>query len=346
MKDEFYGPLFIVGLPRSGKKLLRDLLNENPIIGIPIMETSFIPYMIDLFGRPPRFDDEYEFDHFYKEFTQSDFYWFFARVGRVLSKEDLGSGVEKTSWRSIFEFILKSYAPEGRSENFIWGEKTPAYLLHMPLLKELYPEARFLHVIRDPRDHSHSCKKVFGKSLLRAAEVWREEVNAARVDSLQLGADYMEVFYESLLIDPEKVLSNVCEFLGCAFVPSMTRLTRAPEGFGDTGGQVRIVSDNRNKYLTQLTPSQVMRIEEIVCPVATATGYELENDVEFKPVEPNMLKMLTLYDGWASLKFTVFQYGLRQGFRMFFRWHTRGSWVALHFKSIRNILGFSIRGQS
>lgn len=340
-EDEFAGPLFVVGMPRSGTKLLRELLNQNPKIGIPIMESGFIPYMVDRFGNPPKFDDEHEFHRFYEEFTQTNFFWHFKRIGRILSKEDLDKAVDKTSWRSIFKFILRFYAPDGRAEDFIWGDKSPHYLNYMPLLKEMYPEARFIHIIRDPRDYCLSNKKVWGKSIYRAAESWRERLESARADSHQLGTDHMEVFYESLLEDPRKVLSHICEFLGCEFIPSMTRLTKPSENLGDAKGQVGILRDNQKKYLTQLSPSQIRRIEEIVYPVAKAIGYEFENNVEFRPLRPLELKMLTLYDGWASLKFRVNQYGPRQGLHLIWYWHSRSSWVTPHLKSIRNVIDFA-----
>ena len=40
------GPLFIVGMPRSGTKLLRGLLNQHPRIRIPDFETEFAPFLV------------------------------------------------------------------------------------------------------------------------------------------------------------------------------------------------------------------------------------------------------------------------------------------------------------
>ena len=42
----FHGPLFVVGMPRSGTKLLRGLLNEHSRIGIPLNETEFLPHWL------------------------------------------------------------------------------------------------------------------------------------------------------------------------------------------------------------------------------------------------------------------------------------------------------------
>ncbi len=72
--ERFAGPVFIIGMPRSGKKLLRDLLNQNSKIGIPIYEASCIPHMVDRFGDPPGFGDDRAFHQFYDEFAQGSFF--------------------------------------------------------------------------------------------------------------------------------------------------------------------------------------------------------------------------------------------------------------------------------
>ena len=43
----FEGPLFIVGLPRSGTKLIRDLANRHTRIAIPVIETEFLPMLFE-----------------------------------------------------------------------------------------------------------------------------------------------------------------------------------------------------------------------------------------------------------------------------------------------------------
>ncbi|MCK5099057.1 MAG: sulfotransferase, partial [Desulfobacteraceae bacterium] len=50
-KTEFNGPLFIVGMPRSGTKLFRDLLNNHSKVGIPPNESHIIPYFYNRFDK-------------------------------------------------------------------------------------------------------------------------------------------------------------------------------------------------------------------------------------------------------------------------------------------------------
>ena len=131
--SRFTGPLFIIGMPRSGTKLLRELLNQNPMIGIPPAETDFIPYMIKHFGKFPNFEDDEEIDRFYEELKKTTFWSWMKKHGYTLSKEHIEKELDKKSWSSILEVILKLCAPPGREENFIWGDKSPTYICHMKL---------------------------------------------------------------------------------------------------------------------------------------------------------------------------------------------------------------------
>jgi hypothetical protein len=323
----FSGPLFIVGLPRSGTKLLRDLLNQHPRIGITTVESHFLPFMMARFGESPNFENEQEFSRFFSEFTRTPFYWNMCRQGRRLDDKTLTTTADLMSWSSIFEAILKFYAPSGkRMAGFIWGDKTPGYVNHMPLLKDLFPRAKFLHIIRDPRDYCLSVQKTWGKHMYRAADTWRRTLEKRRPEGQRLGHSYKEVHYEALLSDPLGVLSEVCLFLGCEFTPTMTSLDEPAENLGDARGSKVIVRDNTKKYRTQLSLNQIQRIEEIVYPVAVDLDYDLEYATSFNPVDQLMLKVFKLYDGWASMMFHIREKGLCQGFSYFYRLHQRSSW--------------------
>ena len=206
--DSFTGPIFIIGIGRSGTKLLRDLLNQNTKIGIPIAESNFIPKVINRFGNPPNFQNDSEFNTFYEEYTKTSFFWWMKKFECVMGKDFLEKEIDKTSWGSIFEVILRYHVLPGRDKDFIWGDKTPSYLYHIDILKDLYPQARFLHIIRDPRDCCLSTRNAWGTNLFSVADRWRRGVEVARKSGGHLGGSYIEVYYESLLDDPKKTLTS------------------------------------------------------------------------------------------------------------------------------------------
>lgn len=317
----FQGPLFIIGLPRSGTKLLRGLLNQNPRIFIPIVETHYLPHFVNAYPDPL---DEQRLAELFDAFRQTTFYENYLRLGTVLTVQQLIERVDTpTTWASLFKFLQIYYATQGKPERFegIWGDKTPKYIYRIAELNRLYPQARFLHIIRDPRDYAVSVNRAWGKSVYRAAEEWRDGIEQARRNAQKVNGRYLEIRYEQLLQQPERTLKEVCHFLQCAFTPQMLTTSEAgSEDLGDTIGKTTIVQSNYNKYAAALTAAEVKRVEEIVLPVAQSLGLTLQNDVAFRPLSAFDKKRLKLTNGVHSLLYHVRGKGIWSGTRYFLRY--------------------------
>lgn len=105
-----------------------------------------------------------------------------------------------------------------------WGDKTPGYITEIERLHNVFPHAQFIHIIRDGRDVCLSLKKTgwHGNSTWEIAEYWGRAVSTAREAGQALPADqYLEVRYEQLVLDTERVLRSVCHFLGFDFEHAM-----------------------------------------------------------------------------------------------------------------------------
>jgi hypothetical protein len=96
---------------------------------------------------------------FYHELINTVFYFNNQKRGFNITIEDLELIQDKQSWASIFEFIMRFFTEEYNSEEFICGDKSPGYVNHLKLLNNVFPNARFIHIIRDPRDHVLSMHK-------------------------------------------------------------------------------------------------------------------------------------------------------------------------------------------
>lgn len=311
----FRGPLFIVGRPRSGTKLLRTLLNEHSRIAVPVAETAFVPYAVRTFGSPPPFTDPGQLHAFFTSFERTLFFRYGVELGIILDEAELQRRADVTSWPSIVEEILKFYSPKTINDDTIWGDKSPNYLTEMPLLRSLFPEARFLHIIRDPRDHCLSVVKTWRKNPLRAATMWRLEVGQARSFGRTLGQHYHEVRFEDLITEPESTLQEICGFLGLPFEAAMMDFTRSYEDLGDAAGALRIVGSNVHKYRGAFKPGIVRRIEEITYPVAVELGYELEWAKAYLPQSRLRLAAARLTDAAAMTRFYSHESGLGSGLR-------------------------------
>jgi len=107
------------------------------------------------------------------------------------------------------------------------GKERVAAVIHSAFHRtpDFWPDARYVHVLRDPRDVANSCVTIgwagnpyFGvDTWIRAERRW--DALRARVPAERL----YEVRYEELVTDPEGTLGGVCRFLGVDYEPAMLR---------------------------------------------------------------------------------------------------------------------------
>jgi len=181
-----------------------------------------------------------------------------------------------------------------------YGDKTPIYVFHMQKIQELFPEAVFIHIIRDGRDAAMSLEKQWfspGKGIAAQAKMWADFVAAARASATHVSR-YLEVKFEDLILSTERTLSNVCEFIGVDFAPAMLSYhERTParlqehEGRNFSNGLVLTKRDRINQQIRttqppqkdlvfawrrQMGPEQVREFQQVAGGTLSELGYELD----------------------------------------------------------------------
>lgn len=128
---------------------------------------------------------------------------------------------------AFLDTLYTLYARQYRAVR--WGDKTPIYASYVDLLNAIFPQAQFIHIIRDGRDVALSMLDKWGKSELHvdlyfAARNWVRRIRDVRASATQLAPGlFYELRYEALVQDPEKEVRGVCEFLGEPYFPQMAR---------------------------------------------------------------------------------------------------------------------------
>ena len=167
-----------------------------------------------------------------------------------------------------------------------YADKTPGHVLRIGLLGEMFPEARFVHVIRDGRSSWLGYRdRGFGpESLPDAAFNWKGRVLRGRRAGLALGEGrYREVRYEDLVDRPEETLAPLCAFLGLEYEPDMLRFhERADTVLAGMGSSGRFAFENVSRPLTaglrnwrdELPPDELELFDAIAGDLLADLGYE------------------------------------------------------------------------
>lgn len=205
-------PFFIVASARSGTTALRLTLNAHSEVAVP-PESRFITELwsgSDTVERDPFLRDLAE----HKRFKA----WELA-IDAVA--EQIGDRTT-LAYSEAIACAYRAYA--GKHGKSRWGDKTPRYIEHIPFLKKLFPDARFIHPVRDGRNVALSYSHVdFGpKTVAKAAALWKRRVGSGIRDGRALPAgDYIEIRNEDLKEDFEGEINDICAFLGIEVDPMM-----------------------------------------------------------------------------------------------------------------------------
>lgn len=261
-------------MPRSGTKLLRDLLNRHPKIAIPDVETEFLPWLAHRVPRLGDLSDRGRFDNLYRRLARKSFFVYRREAGRGVSTEAWFRACRSFDAAGLFEALIRLDVNALPGSGRIWGDKSPSYIDDLTLIGTLYSDARIVHIVRDVRDYCVSVNRAWGKDMRRAAHRWSIGVMKARRDGRALGPRYLEVRYESLLRDPRSTLAGLCEFLGVEFTPEMLALGRPSENIGEARGALQVVTDNHGKFLARIDSESLADVEQIAVEAMREYGYE------------------------------------------------------------------------
>ena len=262
-------PILLVGSPRGGTTLLRDLLRSHPRLTFP-PESNVLPELHRLHGDPAT-----------------------VRRGRLLAADLLRSfsirawGLELTieelaeerTFAAMVERLYGAWAArEGKAR---WGDKTPLHALELPAALAIFPRAQVVHLVRDGRDVTASLlRQPWGPACAAgAARLWRRCVDAAQRDGAALGKDgYHEVRFEDLVAEPEPVLGKLCAFLGEEYDPGLLAPSRIPAPAGlrqpwPARQEQAIDGGTVGRWRGELSPVQLAAVEAEAGPALRRLGY-------------------------------------------------------------------------
>jgi hypothetical protein len=257
--------VFIVGCGRSGTTVLREMIDRHPNIAIGAETTFFC------------------------DFLNTDR---LAEIWKLDPADVKRTAADAPSVVRFAEAFFRAHAErEGKPR---WGDKTPRNITALPWLLRAFPNAHFIHIMRDGRDVACS-RATFRTHRLRNGKVEQRKnpktvgyAEAARdwVNAVSTAAPFRdhprvtEVRYEAITDDPERELRRLCDFLGEDFDPDMIAadkdrtITSDPGRFlhnREAAGPIRKTA--RQRWRRDLSRDDRLEVARVAGELLIATGY-------------------------------------------------------------------------
>ncbi len=245
--SEIASPVFLVGAERSGTTLLRLMLDHHPELAFQFEFEFAVDQMKD--GAFPAIERYHEFLATDRIFQASGF-----QIDKTLTYPDL-----------VASFLQQRRQRDGKP---LIGATVHR---HFDRLLTLWPNARFIHLIRDPRDVARSCIRMnWAGNCWKGVERWLEAEQCwDRVRNAIPASRWTEIRYETLVSTPVDTLVRLCEFIGIDYHPAMFDYIDASSY--DFPNQ-RLA----NQWRTRMSPREIRLVESRAGRVMQQRGYPLQ----------------------------------------------------------------------
>lgn len=276
--------VFLVGCPRSGTTMLKRMVNAHPQVAI-TRETHWIPRYFEkqrgVTSEGVVTDRLVEklFEH--HRFDQMK-----------ISREKLQSLIDRNPDSTYAELVSRIFDRYGqRKGKPLVGDKTPTYVRKIPTLHQLWPNARFVHLIRDGRDvwlsirQWRMAKKSAGQfatwekdPLVTTALWWKALVGMGHRDGSQLGSDkYLELKYHHLVNQPEIACRQLAQFLGIPHTDAMGKFYEGRTQHDDqlsTNAAWLPPTPGRRNWRTEMNNLEVEKFEAAAGDMLETLGFD------------------------------------------------------------------------
>ncbi len=212
---------FIVGMGRSGSTLLQLLLDAHPHVRVSF-ESLFIIFLFKKYAHKKKWNKNL-LEAFYKDLFWEEKIHSLWEIDRKKLRDQILSQPENTDFGKLCRLVhLNFISLYEKKEIRIIGDKNPINTLQIPELLQVFPEAKFIHLARDPRAVCLSqIKAGFYPNVVSAALMWRDYEQLIAKTKSKFPEQFFSLKYEDLVNGPTDCLKSVFHFLGVGFQASV-----------------------------------------------------------------------------------------------------------------------------
>lgn len=298
------GPIIIVGVPRSGTSLLTAVLNRHAALYIAPESHFFFRIwgnrrMLGNLYDPNNFDKLIPYFQTLKHIGSG---WANTEINIQMLKERFYQQNEH-DYDSLFLSFLKMLSEDKSKENF--GEKTPLHLYFLPHMVKSFEGIKIIHVIRDGRGTVSSLLGTdWGKDLITYSIFWKNCINLMRKFKAETNFKILEVKFEDLVVQPEKSLNQICDYLNVNYTSSLMDVIYTNTSSKSAKNSYTKGFDEKaiGRWKTNLSPDQIALLESIAYEELIAFDYDLETDLNsgLNRVTKSLIKLKKVYQPFRT----------------------------------------------
>lgn len=209
-------PIFIFGSYRSGTTMLAShLAANNKAIALP--EMPFIQMLIT-----SQAFDEVGVTKLYQQMTKTFHY---RATGISIDFETFAQPFyNKEPPEERVYNLLRYHFKLPQNTSITWIEHTPHNRERVRLYQSIFPKAKFIHIMRDPRavySSMHKLARWNSNDPLAFANKWNDSMTYSFLAKSQLKQSCFELCYEDYLLNQDEKLSELCHFIGLKYEEKM-----------------------------------------------------------------------------------------------------------------------------
>jgi len=295
-------PIFVVGAPRTGTTLMKDVLNRHPAVHL-FNEVHYCERIWDARAELGDLDAPERM-----RAAAERLHGIVARHGTdAAAAERYGVEVwlERAAaagggYGGLLAALLQLTAELREAKR--WGDSSPQDVLYLPQLFEWFPGARVVAMVRDPRAFVASYKNYHRRAMssyrerynpLTVSMLWRSYMTALASALAGPHAEAIRVQpYEALVDDPEASVAAVCAHLGLDYQTGMLEVERANSSYARGRGGSGISSGSRDRWRGEIEPTEQWLVERLCGPVMGGLGYAPEGTARPSPLALGRIALL------------------------------------------------------
>jgi hypothetical protein len=274
-------PIFLVGAERSGTTVLRLMLDHHPQLAW-CNEFEYVVDRITASNGWPELEEYYKWLETHRIFQATGF-----TIDRSLNYPQL-----------VNSFLCQKREARGKS---LVGATVHR---HFDQLLKIWPDARFIHLIRDGRDVARSCIPMgWAGNVWTGAERWLKAESLWTQLCQKLPAEQqIEITYEDLISNPINNLTRLCEFIGIPFDLAMLSY---PQKTSYDFPNPNLICQWKSK----MSKREIQLVESRISTMLLERGYQLSG-LPLLTITSTMERRLNRQDWWFRVWFRVQKFGL------------------------------------